>query len=111
MILTRASAFPRKKTSRESLSDFPAYGMELLICIKSDAYDDSSMENITLIINGETRTISPVASMRELLQLLGISEDRVAIELNRKIIRRSDWDKTAISNQDRVEIVQFVGGG
>jgi thiamine biosynthesis protein ThiS len=85
--------------------------MEYLICIKCDAYDDRSMENMTLEINGEPRSISPVSNVRELLQLLSISEERVAVELNRKIIRRSDWERTAVSNLDRVEIVQFVGGG
>ena len=69
------------------------------------------MENMTLIINGENRTVSQVANVRELLQVLGISEDRVAVELNRKIVRRGDWERTVLSDQDRLEIVQFVGGG
>ena len=69
------------------------------------------MESMILEINGETRTIAPVSNVRELLQLLGVAEGRVAVELNRKIIRRGDWEETAISNMDRVEIVQFVGGG
>ena len=69
------------------------------------------MDSMTLIINGETRTISPVSNVRELLQILGIAEERTAVEVNRKIIRRADWDKTVISNLDNVEIVQFVGGG
>jgi sulfur carrier protein len=85
--------------------------MESLICIKCDAYDDTSMESMTLEINGEIRTISPVSNVRELLQLLGVTEGRVAVELNRKIIRKGDWEKTPISNMDHVEIVQFVGGG
>jgi sulfur carrier protein len=85
--------------------------MEGLICVKCGAYDDSSMENMTLVINGENRMVSQVANVRELLRVLGISEDRVAVELNRKIVRRGDWEKTAVSNQDRLEIVQFVGGG
>jgi thiamine biosynthesis protein ThiS len=66
---------------------------------------------MTLEINGESRDISPVSNVRELLQLLGISEGRVAVEVNRQIIRRADWENTPISNFDRVEIVQFVGGG
>ena len=69
------------------------------------------MESMILEINGETRTISPVSNVQELLQLLGIAEGRVAVEVNRKIIGRGDWEKTAVSNLDRVEIVQFVGGG
>ena len=69
------------------------------------------MENIKLEINGELREISPVANVWELLQLLGITGSHVAVELNRTIIRRRDWETTPISNHDRVEIVQFVGGG
>ena len=66
---------------------------------------------MTLEINGEARTVPPVSNVRELLEVLGISENRVAVELNRKIVRRRDWDQTPVYNLDRVEIVQFVGGG
>ena len=64
-----------------------------------------------LEINGESREITPVSNVRELLQLLGIAENQVAVEVNREIIRRADWDRTPISDRDHVEIVQFVGGG
>jgi sulfur carrier protein len=69
------------------------------------------MENITLIINGESRSITAVSNVLELIQHLGIVESQIAVELNTKIIRRGDWEKTTVSNLDRVEIVQFVGGG
>jgi sulfur carrier protein len=69
------------------------------------------METITLVINGEPRSIPPVSNVRELLEALGINGSRVAVEVNRKIIRRAEWERTPISDQDRVEIVQFVGGG
>jgi len=69
------------------------------------------MAGMKLEINGELREISPVSNVRELLLLLGIVEGRVAVEVNRKIIRRADWESTPISDLDRVEIVQFVGGG
>ena len=69
------------------------------------------MGTITLEINGETRTMPAVSNVQELLEQLGIPQTRVAVELNRKIIRRVEWEKTPISNLDRVEIVQFVGGG
>jgi sulfur carrier protein len=68
------------------------------------------MDAIKLEINGEMREIPAVANVKELLQFLGI-ESQVALELNRKIIRRGEWETTPISNLDRVEIVQFVGGG
>lgn len=85
--------------------------MESLIWAKRGAYDDRLMENMTLEINGEMREIPPVSNVYELLQHLGISGSHIAVELNREIIRRRDWEHTPISNRDRVEIVQFVGGG
>lgn len=69
------------------------------------------MKTITLEINGKMRTIPPVASVRELLTVLGIEGTQVAVELNRTIVRRAEWDATPIADRDRVEIVQFVGGG
>jgi len=74
-------------------------------------YDVRSMENMTLVINGETRAMAPVSNVHELLESLGIQGTHVAVELNRKIIRRGDWENTGVSNGDRIEIVQFVGGG
>ncbi len=66
---------------------------------------------ITLEINGEMKRVPACANVRELLENLGIKPDRVAVELNRRIVRRRDWDGTAIRDLDRLEIVQFVGGG
>jgi thiamine biosynthesis protein ThiS len=69
------------------------------------------MKSMKVQINGEIREISTVSNVRELLQVLGISESRVAIEVNRKIVRRADWEITRVADLDKVEIVQFVGGG
>jgi thiamine biosynthesis protein ThiS len=65
----------------------------------------------TLEINGETRSVPPIANIRELLSYLGVTEERVAVELNRRIVRRKEWDRTPVEDRDKVEIVQFVGGG
>jgi thiamine biosynthesis protein ThiS len=69
------------------------------------------MNIMKLHINGEIREISAVSNVRELLEVLGITESLVAVEINRKIVRRADWDKTQLADSDNVEIVQFVGGG
>jgi thiamine biosynthesis protein ThiS len=69
------------------------------------------MEKMMLEINGEAREIPPVSTVRELLDVLGIAGARVAVEVNRKIVRRRDWEKSPICDRDKVEIVQFVGGG
>ncbi len=64
-----------------------------------------------LEINGETRAVPPIANVRDLLLFLGVGQDRIAVELNRRIVRRKDWEATPLADKDRVEIVQFVGGG
>jgi sulfur carrier protein len=69
------------------------------------------MNEMRIEINGEMRTFSAVSNVTELLRTLGILDKQVAVELNRKIIRRSEWESTPMSDMDRIEIVQFVGGG
>jgi sulfur carrier protein len=66
---------------------------------------------MTLHINGESRSVPAVSNLLELIAHLGIGQDRVAIELNRQIIRRKDWETTPLRDMDKIEIVQFVGGG
>jgi thiamine biosynthesis protein ThiS len=64
-----------------------------------------------LQINGNPRDFPAPLSLQDLLQQLGIKPDRVAVELNRNIVSREQWDKTTLSEGDRLEIVHFVGGG
>jgi thiamine biosynthesis protein ThiS len=64
-----------------------------------------------LIINGEERSFENVSSLASLLQNLGLKADRVAVELNREIVARGVWESTSLKDGDRLEIVQFVGGG
>ena len=64
-----------------------------------------------IVVNGESREVPPQISLQELLRLLELKEDRVAVELNRDIVRRERWPEIRLRDQDRLEIVQFVGGG
>jgi sulfur carrier protein len=66
---------------------------------------------MTLIINGENRDLAPVESVLKLVSRLGLTEGRIAVEVNGRIIRRTEWEQAALAEGDRVEIVQFVGGG
>jgi len=52
-----------------------------------------------------------VANVTQLIQELGLPTERIAVEVNRRIVRRADWDETALHDRDKIEIVQFVGGG
>jgi thiamine biosynthesis protein ThiS len=63
-----------------------------------------------LFINGEERQLE-VTTVSTLVEQLGMKADRVAVELNREIVPRADWPKTALRDGDKLEIVHFVGGG
>jgi len=66
---------------------------------------------LTVIVNGNTADVGEGSVISDILRSLGLTADRVAVELNQKIIRRAEWGSTRISEGDRVEIVHFVGGG
>ena len=62
-------------------------------------------------VNGEDREFSSISTVSALLEQLGMKPDRVAVELNRDLLPRDRWDKTKLSDGDKLEIVHFVGGG
>lgn len=66
---------------------------------------------VKIVLNGETRELASGLSLRDLLVLFGLPTDRVAVELNKEVIRKADWEKIAVSESDRIEVVHFVGGG
>lgn len=47
----------------------------------------------------------------ELVAHLKLAPERLAVELNRRVVRRADWSQTFLSEGDQIEIVHFVGGG
>jgi thiamine biosynthesis protein ThiS len=62
-------------------------------------------------VNGEVREVSGSPSLSELITQLELPATRIAVELNREVVRRNDWSGTMLNEDDRVEIVHFVGGG
>ena len=68
-------------------------------------------ENIEIVLNGEPRRVSAGLNVLELLRELGIDPARVAVELNRGIVRKPEWGGTKVGPGAQVEVVQFVGGG
>ena len=62
-------------------------------------------------VNGEDREIAEGSSVGDLLAQLQLQADRVAVEINLKIIERGEFDQHALQQDDRVEILSFIGGG
>jgi sulfur carrier protein len=66
---------------------------------------------MTIQLNGEQREVPEGLTLARLLEWLGLPPDRVAVERNREIVKRSAWSATPIEEGDRLEVVQMVGGG
>jgi len=66
---------------------------------------------VQIIINGEPRALDSQVTILDLVNELGLSQRRIAVEVNREIIGREHYHAHALADGDEVEIVQFVGGG
>ncbi len=64
-----------------------------------------------LSINGQHKTLPDDATVADLVRLFNLTPERVAVELNEKLVRRTNYAQTRLSTGDRLEIVTLVGGG
>lgn len=64
-----------------------------------------------ILLNGEHRELDELLSVRALLDELGLDGERVAVEVNRRILKRAEFEDVTIDDGDEVEVVTFVGGG
>ncbi len=67
--------------------------------------------DIPITINGEERQVPSGLNIRNLVEHLRLDAERVAVELNRVLVRKGQWEETAVEAGAAVEIVTFVGGG
>lgn len=66
---------------------------------------------IDIVVNGEPRAASEGQTILDLLQELELDPARVAVELDRRIVKQPLWPSTSLRAGAQIEIVQFVGGG
>jgi thiamine biosynthesis protein ThiS len=64
-----------------------------------------------ILINGETKELSSELNLSDLLKYFSLPLERVAIELNKKVVRKKDWEIVKIVEGDKLEVIHFVGGG
>lgn len=62
-------------------------------------------------VNGEEREIAEGSTLSDLLRELEVQADRVAVEINLKIIDRGKFEEYGLHEGDRIEILSFIGGG
>ena len=66
---------------------------------------------IKITVNGKQIQVIPNFSMKSLITNLKIPLNKIAIELNKKIIDKKKISKIYLQNEDKIEIVHFIGGG
>ena len=68
-------------------------------------------ETLKVEVNGEPREVPLGLNVKQLVVHLGLTANRLAVERNREILPRAQWETTTVSPGDRFEIVHLVGGG
>ncbi|MDQ2694330.1 MAG: sulfur carrier protein ThiS [Pseudomonadota bacterium] len=66
---------------------------------------------MNIIVNGEPMQVAEDINAAELLDLLGLANKRLALEINRQIVPRSAYARQRLHDNDRIEIVHAIGGG
>jgi sulfur carrier protein len=66
---------------------------------------------MTITINGVIRPLASPMTVDEMLRELKLRKELVAVELNRELVRRPEFDSRLVAEGDQLEIVEFVGGG
>lgn len=67
--------------------------------------------DMEILVNGDPRRLESGATVTGLIATLGLDVHRVAVEINRELVRRASFDDRTIEPGDQIEIVEFVGGG
>jgi sulfur carrier protein len=64
-----------------------------------------------IIVNGEQRQVPDTYTAAQLVEAMGLSGQRVAMEVNLEIVPRSTYESHVLQPEDRIEVVHAVGGG
>ena len=67
--------------------------------------------SVEITVNGAARRLPREQTLLDLLAELALDPARVAIEMDRRIVKRDEWGTLRPAAGSRIEIVQFVGGG
>jgi thiamine biosynthesis protein ThiS len=66
---------------------------------------------VRIVLNGHEEDVENGATLADLIAASGLAGKRVAIEINREIVPRSDFATRALAANDRIEVVHAIGGG
>lgn len=63
------------------------------------------------IVNGDEFNFDDALSVSELLQSLELDQERIIVEFNGTLIKSEQFNETVVRESDRLELLEFVGGG
>ena len=66
---------------------------------------------VQITVNGEPKAVAAGATVADLVAMFDVAPERIAVEVNEQLVRRSSYAQTPLNGGDRVEIVTLVGGG
>ena len=72
---------------------------------------ETAQKEISIIVNGEPRSVPAGSSLSEMLEAIGLNPAKVAVERNFEVVPRSSLAEVKACEGDAFEIVHFVGGG
>ena len=78
---------------------------------RSNFRHSDTLLRVVITLNGDPHDLSGPLTVAQLLSQLKIDPRRVAVELNLVVLKRATFDTALVQEGDRVEIVNFVGGG
>lgn len=66
---------------------------------------------MTIIVNGETRDFKDNSTLQNIITTLQIENKVMAAAVNMNIVKKDDWNNFIPKENDKIELLQFVGGG
>ena len=66
---------------------------------------------MNLIVNGEKKIFEEGATLQEIISSLKIEDKVMAAAVNMEIVKKDEWVNYKPANDDKLELLQFVGGG
>ncbi|MEO6324265.1 MAG: sulfur carrier protein ThiS [Thermoanaerobaculia bacterium] len=71
----------------------------------------TDQQGLAIVLNGAPDSVPGGTSVNDLLTRLGLTKDRIAVEIDGNIVRKADYETVLLHDGCRVEVVSFVGGG
>lgn len=68
-------------------------------------------KEMNIVVNGEAKEVEEEITIQELIEFLSIKVGVMAVAVNMNIVKKDDWDSFKLNQDDKVELLQFVGGG